>query len=58
MKKNCGSSHANIFMDRFVTKYINMSLLKGLPLISLRFIDDIFYQDRERKTPHKTIEMN
>ena len=34
--------HANIFMDHFEKKYI-YSLLQGLLLIYVRFIDDIFF---------------
>ena len=43
MRKNCASSSGNIFMDHFVSKYINPSLLKVLSLVSLRFIDGIFF---------------
>ena len=34
--------YANIFMDHFEKKYI-YPFIQGLPLIYLRFIDDIFF---------------
>ena len=37
----CAPSFENIFMDHFERKYIS-PFLQGLPLIYLRFIDDIF----------------
>ena len=38
----CAPSYANIFMDHFEKKLI-YPFIKGLSLIYLRFIDDIFF---------------